>query len=70
MLKIVQKALHTTHLLKLPDKMYEYEMDSASILQDTEWTRFHPPMDRQMDWHMEKVKLVYNLSNLLKRGYN
>ena len=37
---IVQKVLHTTHLLKLPDKMYEYEMDPASILQDTEWIKW------------------------------
>ena len=29
---ILQYTLHTTHLLKLPDKMCKYEMDPASIV--------------------------------------
>ena len=38
-----------THLLKLLDKVCKYEMDPASIVEDTEWTRFCPQMDGQMD---------------------
>ena len=32
-------TLHATHLLKLLDKMCKYEMDPASIVEDTERTR-------------------------------
>ena len=38
-----------THLLKLLDKVYEYEMDLVSIVEDTERTRFCPQMDRWTD---------------------
>ena len=32
---ILQKPLHATHFLKLLDKMCKYEMDPASIVEDT-----------------------------------
>ena len=38
-----------THLLKLLDKMCKYEMDPASIVEDTEWTQFCPQTDRGTD---------------------
>ena len=38
---IFKKSLHVTHL-KLLDKTREYEMDPASIVEDTERTRFCP----------------------------
>ena len=41
-------------------------MDLASIVQDTEWTRFRPQTEGQTD----KVKPVYSLSTLLNQGYN
>ena len=44
-------TLHTTYLLKLLDKMCKYEMDLASIVEDTEQTWFC----RQTD----KVKPIY-----------
>ena len=43
---ILKQALHTTHLLKLLDKMCKYEMDLMSIVEDTEQTRFYPQTDR------------------------
>ena len=46
---ILKRALHTTHLLKLLDKMCKYEMDPMSIVEDTERTRFCPPTDRRTD---------------------
>ena len=52
--------------MKLLDKMYKYEMDLVSILEDTERTRFCPQMDRRMD----RVKPVYPHSTSLSRGYN
>ena len=62
----LKQTLHTTHLLKLLDKMCKYKMDPMSIVEDSERTRFC----RQTD----KVKPVYSLltppSTLLKRGYN
>ena len=36
---ILQATLHVTHLLKLPDKMYDYEMDSIRTVGTTERTR-------------------------------
>ena len=48
-----------THLLKLFDKMCKYEMDTASIVEDTEQTPFCPQTDSQRDRRMDKVKPVY-----------
>ena len=36
---ILQETLHVTHLLKLLDKMYKYEMDLTSTIGTTERTR-------------------------------
>ena len=47
--RILKKSLHTTHLLKLLDKMCKYEMDPASSVEDSERTRFCPQMDRWTD---------------------
>ena len=55
--------------MKLVDKMCKYEMDSAGIVEVTEWTRFCPQMDGQMDRRTDAVKPVYTpLSTSLKRG--
>ena len=35
----MQETLHATHLLKLLDKMYEYEMDPTKTVGATERTR-------------------------------
>ena len=37
--EISQETLHTTHLLKLLDKMYKYEMDSTRTVGATEQTQ-------------------------------
>ena len=37
--EILQETLHTTHLLKLLDKMYKYEMDPARTVGATERTQ-------------------------------
>ena len=42
-----------THLLKLSNKMCEYEMDPANFVEDTEWTRFRLQMDRQTERRTE-----------------
>ena len=65
-MKFVSKTWHPTQLLKLLVKMCEYEMDPASIVDDTGQTRFCPQMDRQTD----KVKPVYPPSTLLSGRYN
>ena len=44
---MLQGTLHTTHLLKLLDKMYEYEMDPTRNVGVTEWTRDKKQMDRR-----------------------
>ena len=48
-----------THILKLLDKMCKYVLDLASIVEDTEWTRFCPEMERRTDGQTGKVKPVY-----------
>ena len=37
--------MHDTHLLMLLDKMYQYEMESVSIVEDIGRTRFRPQAD-------------------------
>ena len=48
-LKFFQQSLHAAHLLKLLDKMGKYEMDPASIVEDTERTRFGLHTDGRTD---------------------
>ena len=48
-----EKTLHATQLLKLLDKMGTYEMDPASIVDDTEWTHLRPQTDKQTDGQSE-----------------
>ena len=61
-------TLYATQRLKLIDKMCKYEMDPASIVEDTEWTRFCPQTDGETDRRTDKVKSVYPTS--LSVGYN
>ena len=58
--KILKQLLHATHLLKLLDKMWKYEMDPMSIVDDTELTRFCPQTD--------KMKPVYPPFNFVEAG--
>ena len=48
-----EKILHATQLLKLLDKMGTYEMDPASIVENTEWTHLRPQTDKQTDGQSE-----------------
>ena len=45
----LQETLHATHLLKLLDKMYEYEMDPTRTVGPTEQTRDAGRMDGRTD---------------------
>ena len=42
-IEILQITLHAIHVRELLDKMYKYDMASASIVEDTEQTGFRPP---------------------------
>ena len=42
--------------MKLVDKMCKYEMDLASIMEDTERTPFCPQTDRQTDGQTDFVE--------------
>ena len=44
--------------------MNNYEMDPASIVQDTEWTRFRAQTDGQTHRQMNNVKPLYSTFNL------
>ena len=57
---ISEQTLHTTHFLKLLDKMCKYAMDPASIVEDTERTRFYPQTDRQTDGQGETSISPFN----------
>ena len=50
---ILQEILHATHLLKLFDKMYKYEMDPTKTVGATERTRDAGRTDGQMDGWIE-----------------
>ena len=78
-LKILQETLHTTHLLKLLDKIYEYKMDQTKTVGATEQTWDAGRMDRGTDrWkdrrtdrRMDGVKPIYTPpTTLLRGGYN
>ena len=58
-----------THHLKLLDKMCKYERDPASIVEDTEWTRFCPQAVWQTDGQTDKVKPLYPPFNFIELGY-
>ena len=58
--KIWHKTLHATHLLKLRDKMYKYEMDPTKTVGATEWTRDAGGTDGWTDG----VKPIYPPINL------
>ena len=47
--EILQESLQATHLLKLLDKMYKYEMDPTRTVGATEQTRDAGRMDRWTD---------------------
>ena len=49
--KSKKKYQHTTHLLKLVDKMCKYEIDPASIVEHTERTLFCSQADRRTRWN-------------------
>ena len=69
--EILQQTLHATHLLKLLDKMYKYEMDPTRTVGATERMgdagRTDGLKDRWMDGRSET-----NIppTTLLCRGYN
>ena len=48
--------------------MNNYKMDPASIVQDTEWTRFQAKTDGQTHRQMNKVKPLYSISTSMKVG--
>ena len=62
--KILKQTLHTTHLLKLLDKMCKYKMDPTNIVQDTERTRFCPRIDGQGETSIPPFQLRWS------GGYN
>ena len=50
--EILQETLHATHLLKLLDKMYKYEMDPTRTVEATERTRDPGrTRDGQTEWN-------------------
>ena len=62
---ILYKSLHETHLVKPFDKMWKCEMDPASIVEDTERTRFCPQTDRQTKWN-QYIPLQFRWSEGIK----
>ena len=51
----MQETLHATHLLKMLDNMYKYEMDPTRTVGATEWTQDVGRTDRETDG----VKPIY-----------
>ena len=64
---ILQETLHTTHLLKLLDKIYKYEMDPTRTVGATERIPDAGQMDGQMDrWSETNIPPTTSLCG----GYN
>ena len=59
-----------THLMKLAEKMCKYEIDPASIVENTEWTRFCPEIDEKMDRQMARWNQHMPLQLHSSRGHN
>ena len=65
---LVITSENATHLLRLLDMMYKYEMDLASIVEDTERTWFCPQMDAQTDGQTHDMKPVVPPFNFVEVG--
>ena len=63
------KTFHTTHLLKLLDRMYKYEMDPTRTVGATEQTRDAGWTDGRMDGRTNEVKQYTPLTTSLCGGY-
>ena len=68
--EILQETIHATHLLKLLDKMYKYEMDPTRTVGATERTWDAGRTDGRTDRRTDKVKPIYPPTTSLCRGYN
>ena len=66
-IQILPETLHTTHLLKLLDKMYKYEMDPTRTVGATERTRDAGQTDGRTDGRSE-TNIPPN--NFVVWGYN
>ena len=66
--QILPETLHATHLLKLLDKMYEYEMDPTKTVGATERTRDAGRTDGQTDGRSETSIPPNNF--VVRGGYN
>ena len=68
-LQILQETLHATHLLKLLDKMYKYEMDPTRTVEATERTR---DAGQTRDGRGTDGRSETNIppNNFVVRGYN
>ena len=68
--EILKETLHATHLLKMLDKMYKYEMDPTKTVGVTERTRDAGRTDGRTDGWTDGVKPIYPPTTLLCWGYN
>ena len=59
-----------THLLKLIDKMCKYEMDPASIVEDTERSQFCPPPDSRTEGRQGETSIPPPPTSMLSGEYN
>ena len=67
--RILQLSLHMTHLLKLLDNMFKYEIDPTSIVEETVQTQFCPQTDGQTERWTDKrtdMKPVYSPFNFIE----
>ena len=58
--KFVKNILYATHLLKLLDKTYAYEMDPTRTVGATERTQDVGRMDEQTDAQTDGLKPIYS----------
>ena len=56
------QTLHPTHFLKLLDKMYQYEIDPASIAEDREWAPIRPQTDEVKPVHPFQLRCAWDIT--------
>ena len=67
--EILHETLHATHLLKLFDKMYKYEMDPTKTVGTTERTWDAGRMDGRTEWNQYNPQQLRCVWGIITRWY-
>ena len=66
--KILKETLHATHLLKVIDKMYRYEMDPTRTVGATERTQDAGQTDGRTGWNQYTLQQLRCAQGIIRRS--